>query len=278
LKLKPNRPLQAIYFSFRSTDSEASDSSVSSGQTCQIKRIASFNRPQRFFTLSLPRTSEKTILLHVPSTEAVTPTNQPRRPVNCSPDIPTIFLQPPDPDEGPKTPTLPYNDATEITMAKELSTKEEVVKSHEEQPPLTIKSTNEEKKVERRGSSNVKGGESSDKDVEKNKGNEEIGDKNNECRSGDQNENISSKVEEEEAEGRTYLSPMGENYIPDSTSQESLLNVASPFGDAAKVSFFTNLDSNRLRLGVLDLKVSNSMTSITIPLAGCAPTASQREQ
>ncbi|KAL5965576.1 Band protein 2 [Taenia solium] len=280
---------------YRSTDSEASDSSLSSGQTCQVKRIASFSRPQRFFTLSPPRVSEKMVQLRVPSAEAVTPTNQPRFPVNCPPDIPAIFLHPPNPDEGPKTPTLGLTnlttEPTEVAMvgltkevdpvASECVAKEEDVKSHSGTSEFQNVKNNEKKGGEYRDPTRMEEEEGDGRDVGKGEKIEEIAGKENEGKIENQYEKNAIKVEakaeegeEEEEEEETDLSPTGVNYTPNSISQESLLNVASPFGDAAKMSFFTNLDSNRLGLGVLDLKLSNSMSSITIPPTGCASTAS----
>uniref|UniRef100_A0A158R8U8 FERM domain-containing protein n=1 Tax=Taenia asiatica TaxID=60517 RepID=A0A158R8U8_TAEAS len=282
----------------RSTDSEASDSSFSSGQTCQVKRIASFSRPQRFFTLSPPRVPEKMVQLRVPSAEAVTPTNQPKVPANCPPDIPAIILHPPNPDEGPKTPTLELinltTKPTEVAMVglpkevdpvvSECVAKEEDVKSHSETSDFQNVNNNEANDGKYRDPTRMEEGEGDGRDVGKDEKIEEIADKGNGGKIENQYEKNAIKAEgkaehgeEEEEEEETDLSPTGVSYTLNSISQESLLNVASPFGDAAKMSFFTNLDSNRLGLGVLDLKLSNSMTSITIPPTGCASTASHRE-
>ncbi|EUB55537.1 Cytoskeletal protein [Echinococcus granulosus] len=277
---------------YRSTDSEASDFSVNSSQTCQIKRISSFSRPQRFFTLSPPRASRKMIQLQVSSTEAVTPTNKPNFPLNCSPDVPTILLHPPDPDEGPNTPTFdpdvsitkPVGGAvTSLPKAvqpviSKCTAEEETVNLHEEEPEFLNENNDEKEEGRKRDPTKVGQEGGGDRDIDKGEEMEEGNDKKNEDRIGDQCKenaiNVKGKAEEEEEEGNELL-PAEVSYTPNSNSQESLLNVASPFGDAAKMSFFTNLESKRLGLGILDLKLSNSMTSITIPPTGSVSSASQ---
>ncbi|KAH9283001.1 Band 4.1-like protein 2 [Echinococcus granulosus] len=276
----------------KSTDSEASDFSVNSSQTCQIKRISSFSRPQRFFTLSPPRASRKMIQLQVSSTEAVTPTNKPNFPLNCSPDVPTILLHPPDPDEGPNTPTFdpdvsitkPVGGAvTSLPKAvqpviSKCTAEEETVNLHEEEPEFLNENNDEKEEGRKRDPTKVGQEGGGDRDIDKGEEMEEGNDKKNEDRIGDQCKenaiNVKGKAEEEEEEGNELL-PAEVSYTPNSNSQESLLNVASPFGDAAKMSFFTNLESKRLGLGILDLKLSNSMTSITIPPTGSVSSASQ---
>ena len=249
--------IRVDYFNllFRSTDSDTSEVTATSGHVCQIKRITSFSRPQRFFTLSQSRKPVEMDQLNVPCEEAKTPTNLPISYTKCSTDIPTILLIPPDSDEA-KTPTPdkrnfpndPFqpSDNSSVNLTSETKDRkyfgEDFLGANE-----MAKEKEQVIKDEETSLSKVEGVENDDR-----LSSQSIS---------DGREVVKEDTEEDETTSHTFSTD----------SHESLTTVASPFGDAAKMSFFSSLEPSRSNLGILDLQLSSSMTSILVPPTGNPP-------
>ncbi|KAM3172236.1 hypothetical protein ACTXT7_014971 [Hymenolepis weldensis] len=283
----------------KSTESVNSESSnPSSNQTCQITRMHSFVPPPRYFSLSLSRDSGKSSLTLNPlpfddRPNASTPTNQPTQVLFNRPEASLIFLHPPEVDDGSKTPTLSHHsdsaaDLTDTTVAQDSATptnmnpfegkrhktSEKPTRQHETsiweegempKPNITVGSNKEhenqlkEEEVENICYSIPEEGESlSTEDIEKENPVvivivEKPKDDSDESKDEDEGGNESpSKL-------RSSL---------DSSSQESLAKFNSPFGDFARTNIFK--EKNPKRLGVVDLEMSASTTSITVPTTGSA--------
>lgn len=262
-----------------------SDSSVvSSNQTCQIRRLHSIARPQRYFTLSLPQAQSNSSALNPPPIDdAATPTNQPTHLFPCPSKSPAILLCPPEPDDGPKTPTPSYNsDVTEPALSQDSS-----IPQNRNQFDAELNNYNNATQKEdsaileilKKGKRDQEPTKNFDLDAEnrKNELREEGGARKDPVVTIKINlikdESNSSNVEEEGEE-----SPPNLTSLSDSSSQESLAKYLSPFGDVTQTQLFSNSEHNKL--GVLDLEESGSTASITIPSVGSAvpPTAQSKSR
>ncbi|VDD83884.1 unnamed protein product [Mesocestoides corti] len=220
---------------YKSTDSVASESSVGFSQTCQVTKIPARSRLQRFFALSIPE-------MHCNNQTGVacedfpTPTNDHSCSPNGLPSVPMILVQPPEPDDGSKTPTADHG----LTKPVESSSQEPTGSLS-----ATLLSTNEM--------------HDAPSDATK---------------PGDLNREVAFEVKAtqdarvETGDGKSNLPGTQPTCSPNSSSHDNFTSVYTPFGDATKMRFFSDLENDRVGLGVLDFKVSTYMTSITIPQTG----------
>ncbi|KAM7538363.1 hypothetical protein Aperf_G00000067162 [Anoplocephala perfoliata] len=270
-KMDSEKPRKLSSLTIKSTESLSYDSSTSSSsQICQVKRLYSLAYPQRYFALSHPRVqSDSPALNPPPIDDAVTPTNQP-----TPSQIPAIHLSPPEPDEGPKTPSLrdSITDVTEPTVSglsilpqnnNQLSINfNEHIDATRKQESGVLE--NEEKE---KGDQKTKKKLDSDAENFKNKSKEREVERENPVVTIKvdlvKDESDSSKGEEEGTESPSKLTSLS-----DSSSEDGLMKYSSPFGDVTKTQVFSSSDPNKL--GVLAFEESVSTTSITIPSVGSA--------